>query len=115
MEFIKNPFFKIPKYTDEAFDNVEYQVRMTYTVETDRRIMSFVDTLWGIEVTGGIDQFEPLVVIGANKTGLARRAGIRLGDVITQINETPADNLTLKEAQLLIRNSGRFVRIFVMG
>lgn len=115
MEFIKNPFFRIPKYTDEAFDNVEYQVRMTYTVETDKRIMSFVDILWGIEVTGGIDQFEPLTVIGANKTGLARRAGIKLGDIITQINETPADGLTLKEAQLLIRNSGRFVRIYVMG
>ena len=115
MEFIKNPFFRVPKYTEEAFDNVEYQVRMTYTVDTDRRIMSFIDTLWGFEVTGGVDQFEELTVIDVTKTGLARRAGIQIGDVITQINDTPAEGLTLKEAQLLIRSSGRYVRIYVMG
>lgn len=105
----------IPKYTSDAFDNVEYELRITYTVETDRRIMSFVDTLWGFEVTGGIDQFEPLTVINVTRAGLARRAGIRVGDVITQINDTPAENLTFNEAQALIRKSGKYVRIYVRG
>lgn len=45
------------------FDNCEYELRITGTVETDRRIMSFVNTLWGFEVTGGSDQYEPLTVI----------------------------------------------------
>lgn len=28
--------------------------------------MSFIDVLWGFEVTGGSDQFEPLTVIDVN-------------------------------------------------
>lgn len=106
---------RIPKYTSDAFDNVENELRITYTLETDCRIMSFYDILWGFEVTGGIDQFEPLTVIAVTRTGLARRAGIRVGDRITQINETPADGLTFTEAQKLIRKSGRYVRIYVKG
>lgn len=105
----------VPKYTSDAFDNVEYELKITYTVETDKRIMSFVDILWGFEVTGGIDQFEPLTIIAVRRSGLARRAGMRVGDVITQINTTPAMNLTLMEAQRLIRQSGKFVRIYVTG
>lgn len=45
------------------FDNCEYELRISGTVSTDRRIMSFIDTLWCFEVTGGADQFEPLVII----------------------------------------------------
>lgn len=106
---------RVPKYTSDAFDNVEYEVRITYTLETDRRVMSFVDSLWGIEITGGTDQFEPLTVIGVSRTGLARRAGIRLGDVIYQINDTNAENLTFNEAQALIRKSGKYLRLYVRG
>lgn len=49
-----------------AFDNAEYRVRITHTVATDRRIMSFVDVLWGFEVTGGYDQWEPLTIINVS-------------------------------------------------
>jgi C-terminal processing protease CtpA/Prc len=56
-----------------------------------------------------------LTIISVKKTGLARRAGIRVGDVITQINDTPADQLTLIEAQMEIHESGRFVKIYVKG
>ncbi len=28
--------------------------------------MSFVDTLWGFEVTGGYDQYEPLTVLNVS-------------------------------------------------
>lgn len=106
---------RIPKYTSDAFDNVEYQLRITYTLETDRRIMSFVDSLWGIEVTGGIDQFEPLTIVNVTPTGLARRAGMRIGDEITQINDTPALELTFNEALELFRKTGRYVRVYVRG
>lgn len=110
-----NCHIPVPKYTSDAFDNVEYELRISYTVDTDKRIMSFVDVLWGIEVTGGIDQYEPLTVINVTRSGLARRAGIRIGDIITQINNTPATDLTLYEAQMLIRESGKYVRIYVRG
>lgn len=49
-----------------------------------------------------IDCFPPLI-------------GIRVGDVIIKINETPADDLTMLEAQLEIHESGRYVKIFVKG
>lgn len=53
-EIIKEPL---------PFENCEYEMRITGTVSTDIRIMSFVNVLWGFEVTGGLDQFEPLIVI----------------------------------------------------
>lgn len=104
-------FVQVPKV--ESFD-VEYTFKCS-TIEKAKRVMSFVDSLWGIEVTGGIDQFEPLTIVAVKKTGLARRAGIRVGDVITMINDTPADNLTMLQAQREIHESGRFVKIFVKG
>ncbi|XP_049531882.1 golgin subfamily A member 6-like protein 22 isoform X1 [Anopheles darlingi] len=99
----------------ESFKNCEYHVRVSGTTELDRRVMSFVDNLWGFEVTGGIDQFEPLTVISVKREGLARRAGIRVNDIITKINDSPADKLTLAQAQELIAESGRTVKIFVSG
>lgn len=49
------------------------------------------------------------------RSGYAKRAGIRVNDRITRINDTYASFLTLKEAQLLIRESGKHVRIYVVG
>lgn len=40
---------------------------------------------------------------------------MRVNDTILQINDTPADNLTLMEACELIRESGRHLRIYVRG
>lgn len=48
------------------FDNTEYELRISGSVETDQRLMSFIDVLWGFEVTGGYDQYEPLTVIDVN-------------------------------------------------
>lgn len=50
-----------------AFENADYGVRITHTVDTDMRIMSFVDTMWDFEVTGGKDQFEPLTIVSVRK------------------------------------------------
>lgn len=99
----------------ESFKNCDYHVRISGTTALDKRIMSFVDNLWGFEVTGGVDQYEPLTVIQVKREGLARRAGIRVNDVITKINDTYADKLTLAQAQELIAESGRTVKIFVSG
>ncbi|CAO1367975.1 unnamed protein product [Diamesa serratosioi] len=103
---------QLPKV--EGFD-IEWKLRYSGTTDIDKRVMTFIDNLWGIEVTGGIDQFERLTIIAVKKTGLARRAGIRVGDIITKINDELADNMTLLEAQLAIHESGRFVKIFVKG
>ena len=63
-----------PKRLAEGFD-VEYRYKYSGTTVLDKRTMSFVDNLWGIEVTGGADQFERLTIIAVRRVGLARRAG----------------------------------------
>lgn len=54
-------------------------------------------------------------IIQVKRSGLAYRAGIRVNDIITRINNTYTDDMTLREAQRLIRNSGKCVQIFVQG
>ena len=78
-------------------------------------MMSFVDNLWSMEISGGCDQSSPLTVIAVKKNGLARRSGIKVGDVITHINNTPADNMKLIDAQLEIQESGRSLKLTVKG
>ena len=77
--------------------------------------MSFFDNLWSLEISGGIDQSAPLTVVSVKKNGLAKKAGIKVGDVITHINNSPADNITLLEAQLEIQESGRNLKLTVKG
>lgn len=108
--------FPAVKFLPEvAIGNAEYKIQITHTISTDTRIMSFVDILWGFEVTGGFDQWEPLTIIGVRRSGYAFRAGLRLNDRITRINDTYADTLTLREAQMLIRRSGKHLKIYVVG
>jgi C-terminal processing protease CtpA/Prc len=78
-------------------------------------VMSFVDNLWSMEISGGYDQSLPLTVIAVKKNGLARRAGIKVGDVITHINNAPADKMTLIDAQLEIQESGKSLKLIVKG
>lgn len=45
-----------PKRRAVGFD-VEYKLKYSGTTETDKRTMTFVDNLWGIEVTGAKNDF----------------------------------------------------------
>lgn len=83
--------------------------------DQDSVMMSFVDNLWSMEISGGCDQSAPLTVVAVKKNGLAKRAGIKVGDIITHINNSPADKLTLIEAQLEIQESGRSLKLTVKG
>lgn len=78
-------------------------------------IMSFVDNLWSMEISGGCDQSAPLTVVAVKKNGLAKRSGIKVGDIITHINNSPADSLTLIESQLAIQEAGRSLKLTVKG
>lgn len=49
------------------------------------------------------------------KAGYAFRAGIRNNDVIFRINNIFTDDMTLLEAQKLIKKSGKSLQIFVKG
>lgn len=35
------------------FENSEWQIRVRGSTDSDKRLMTFVDNLWGFEVTGG--------------------------------------------------------------
>lgn len=47
---------------DCGFEEVEWMMCMSWSSDDDRRLMSFIDILWGFEVTGGLDQYESLIV-----------------------------------------------------
>lgn len=49
------------------------------------------------------------------RSGYAFRAGLRVNDRIVRINHTFAGTLTLREAQILIRRSGKRLKIYVQG
>ncbi|KAH8390188.1 hypothetical protein KR200_009284 [Drosophila serrata] len=56
------------------------------------------DTRWGFLITGGAEFHMPLTVFQVTPDGLADKAGIRLGDIILEINEEDATQLTLSQA-----------------
>lgn len=85
----------------------------TTTDKNKRRIMmSFVDKLWSMEIGGGFES-SPLTVIAVKKNGLAKRAGIKVGDIISHINNISTDKMTLNDAQLEIQESGKSLKLTV--
>lgn len=64
---LKGLLEKLKREQPLAFGNADYGVRISHTVDSDMRIMSFVDNLWDFEVTGGKDQFEPLTILSVCK------------------------------------------------
>jgi C-terminal processing protease CtpA/Prc len=75
-------------------------------------MMSFVDKLWSMEISGGFES-SPLTVIAVKKNGLAKRAGIKVGDIILYINNISTDKMTLNDAQLEIQESGKSLKLTV--
>lgn len=66
---------KLKREQPPAFGNADYEVRLTHTVDTDMRIMSFVDTQFEFEVSGGVDQFEPLTIISVRNKKMKQPQG----------------------------------------
>lgn len=46
---------QLPEKKKAGDFDVEYRLKYSGTVETDKRTMTFVDNLWGIEVTGAMN------------------------------------------------------------
>jgi C-terminal processing protease CtpA/Prc len=105
----------LPKVRSENYPQAQQQQQQQQKQQSKSVLMSFVDNLWSMEVSGGADQMQPLTVVAIKKNGLARRAGIKVGDVITHINGTPANNMTLLDAQLEIQDSGKSLKLTVKG
>ena len=78
-------------------------------------MMSFVDNLWSMEISGGFDQSSPLIVVAVKKNGLAKRAGIKVGDIISHINNMSTNKMTLIDAQLEIQECGKSLKLTVKG
>ncbi|KAH8297482.1 hypothetical protein KR044_012738 [Drosophila immigrans] len=56
------------------------------------------DTKWGFLITGGAEFHMPLTVFQVTPDGIADKSGVRLGDIILEINEEDASQLTLAQA-----------------
>ncbi|XP_067630371.1 PDZ and LIM domain protein 7 isoform X3 [Eurosta solidaginis] len=71
------------------------------------------DPKWGFLITGGAEFHMPLTVFQVTPDGLADKAGIRLGDIILEINEEDASELTLAQAHEKIEASGKKIYFLV--
>ncbi|XP_015039048.2 uncharacterized protein [Drosophila pseudoobscura] len=71
------------------------------------------DTKWGFLVTGGAEFHMPLTVFQVTPDGLADKAGIRLGDIILEINEEDVTQLTLTQAHEKINASPKKIHFLL--
>ncbi|XP_017473521.1 PREDICTED: uncharacterized protein LOC108364364 isoform X2 [Rhagoletis zephyria] len=71
------------------------------------------DPKWGFLITGGAEFHMPLTVFQVTPDGLADKGGIRLGDIILEINEEDATELTLTQAHEKIETSGKKIHFLV--
>ncbi|XP_059615025.1 uncharacterized protein LOC132260728 [Phlebotomus argentipes] len=61
----------------------------------------------------GDEPLKPLTVIGVRRGGLPRHEGIYDDDIVVKVNDIPVKGLKLREVQVMIRKSGKFVRVLV--
>ncbi|KAH8347722.1 hypothetical protein KR084_000434 [Drosophila pseudotakahashii] len=71
------------------------------------------DSRWGFLITGGAEFHMPLTVFQVTPNGLADKAGIRLGDIILQINEEDASQLTLSQAHEKINSTPKKIHFLL--
>ncbi|XP_049309203.1 uncharacterized protein LOC105223364 isoform X4 [Bactrocera dorsalis] len=71
------------------------------------------DPKWGFLITGGAEFHMPLTVFQVTPDGLADKGGIRLGDIILEINEEDATELTLTQAHEKIAACGKKIHFLV--
>ncbi|XP_062137070.1 uncharacterized protein LOC133846253 isoform X1 [Drosophila sulfurigaster albostrigata] len=71
------------------------------------------DTKWGFLITGGAEFHMPLTVFQVTPDGLADKSGIRLGDIILEINEEDASQLTLAQAHERINATPKKVQFLM--
>ncbi|XP_013109426.1 PDZ and LIM domain protein 7 isoform X1 [Stomoxys calcitrans] len=71
------------------------------------------DSKWGFLITGGAEFHMPLTVFQVTPDGLADKGGIRLGDIILEINEEDVTELTLSQAHEKIDASGKKIHFRV--
>ncbi|XP_028142019.2 glutamic acid-rich protein-like isoform X1 [Diabrotica virgifera virgifera] len=61
---------------------------------------------WGFRVVGGADFQQPLVVVKVNEDSLAEKAGLKIGDIIVNVNNKSTATLTHFELQQAISSAG---------
>lgn len=73
------------------------------------------DPKWGFRITGGAQFHMPITVFQVTENGLADKGGIRLGDIIVQINEIDVTNLPLAKVQEIIDSSTKKIFMIARG
>uniref|UniRef100_A0A1B0DN69 Uncharacterized protein n=1 Tax=Phlebotomus papatasi TaxID=29031 RepID=A0A1B0DN69_PHLPP len=72
----------------------------------DLKFSKFNDTPWGFRLTGGADFDYPLTVIKVTEGSLAATVGMKVGDIVVRINDTPASNLSHLDAHNVLLAAG---------
>jgi hypothetical protein len=68
---------------------------------------------WGFRLQGGNDFTTPLSVSMVNPGGVAEQCGLKAGDAVLDISNTPADELSHEEAKRLILMSGNTIPMII--
>uniref|UniRef100_A0A1B0CBR1 PDZ domain-containing protein n=1 Tax=Lutzomyia longipalpis TaxID=7200 RepID=A0A1B0CBR1_LUTLO len=92
----------------ESLGNLETKEKRPYHpflyVEVLRAFCTFVN---------GDEALAPLTVIGVRRGGLPTHEGIYDDDIIVKVNDIPVKGMKLREVQMMVRKSGRFVKVLV--
>ncbi|XP_073838019.1 Z band alternatively spliced PDZ-motif protein 67 isoform X3 [Musca autumnalis] len=78
----------------------------------DIKMCRFENVPWGFTLVGGADFEYPLTVVKVNEGSIAQEAGLKVGDVIVRINDTPTSPLTHEESHKVITRCGN---VFFLG
>ncbi|XP_051913738.1 glutamate receptor-interacting protein 2-like isoform X2 [Hippocampus zosterae] len=92
---------------EDNIDELEMSGSVVYTVELKR-----YNGPLGITISGTEEPFDPVVISGLTKKGLAERTGaIHVGDRVLAINGVSLKGKTLSEAIYLLRTAGESVTL----
>uniref|UniRef100_T1PEE8 PDZ domain protein n=1 Tax=Musca domestica TaxID=7370 RepID=T1PEE8_MUSDO len=78
----------------------------------DIKMCRFENVPWGFTLVGGADFEYPLTVVKVTEGSIAQEAGLKVGDVIVRINDTPTSPLTHEESHKVITKCGN---VFFLG
>lgn len=82
--------------------------------DVDIKLSKSCDHAWGFRLSGGVDFCFPLTVVRVALGGLADRAGLQAGDIVTKINGESITHLTHCEVQDRILKAGNGLTMSVI-
>ncbi|XP_059047179.1 uncharacterized protein LOC131842618 [Achroia grisella] len=109
---------------DRKVKNLKLQKELEFTLQNAEKLPSwksdnegihervnFDDTIWGFNLAGGSYYNTPLRITQVKNDSRAQHAGMKVGDVLNNINGIDTQKLTVQEAHDLIVESGIEIKL----